>query len=219
MATTIRAVIFDYGNVLCPMPLPSAFEGLVRLAGIPSAALFESVWRHRLDYDRGTLDGPSYWRRIAEENGKIISDAEIGKLIEWDLALWVHPSPAMLAWARSLHLGGIKTSILSNMPRDFSTYLRSNAEWLTDFDVKVFSGELGVVKPDMKIYQTCIDGLAVPPEQALFIDDMAVNVDAARALGINSIRFESMAKLADDVLQFRFADPLDQTADLFVPGN
>ncbi|HEV2350061.1 MAG TPA: HAD family phosphatase [Terriglobia bacterium] len=199
------------------MPPPSAFEDLVGISGIPSAPLLESLWRFRLDYDRGTLDGPAYWRQIAMENGKSLSNLQISQLIEADIALWVHPSPVMLAWAHQLRLGGVQTSILSNMPRDFSAYLRTHARWLNDFDVKVFSGELGVVKPDTKIYQACLQGLAVPPESALFIDDMEANVAAARALGIKSIKFESIARLQQEVARFKLAYPLVEKTDLIAP--
>jgi HAD superfamily hydrolase (TIGR01509 family) len=96
----------------------------------------------------------------------------------------------------------VKTAILSNMPRDFSSYLRTHAAWLNDFDVKVFSGELGVVKPDAKIYQVCLEGLSVAPEECLFIDDVAVNVEAARTFGIESLQFKSIDELAVQVGQY-----------------
>ena len=96
----------------------------------------------------------------------------------------------------------MKTSILSNMPREFSSYLRSNAGWLNDFDDNVFSGELGVVKPDARIYEACLQGLNAIPEQTLFIDDVSVNVEGARALGINAIKFDSVNQLAVEAQAF-----------------
>lgn len=207
MSSALQAVIFDYGNVLCPMPRPRDFEELAHTAGVPSTVFLPSLWRYRLDYDRGTLDGPAYWRQVAKENGKEFSEAQIRKLIEIDLGLWTRPADTMLAWARALRKSGLKTSILSNMPRDFSSYLRSNAGWLNDFDFNVFSGELGVVKPDPKIYQTCLKGLNASPDQTLFIDDMAANVDGARALGMKAIKFDSVAQLTDDVRPFGLPAP------------
>src|SRR5579859_7756769 len=179
MAYKIRAVIFDYGNVLCPMPSPLAFEEMAGLAEIPSPAFLKSLWRHRLNYDRGTLDGPAYWQQIAGDHGKQFTNGQVHKLLEDDFALWIHPSPSMLAWVRNLRGNGTKTAILSNMPSEFSRYLRSNAGWLSDFDFKVFSCEMGVVKPDPEIYFACLHGLEVQPEEALFIDDVVANVTGA----------------------------------------
>ncbi len=195
-----QAVIFDYGNVLCPMPEPAAFETLAKIAGIPSSVLVKSLWQYRLEYDRGALDGPSYWRQIATDHGRKFSEGQIQRLIEFDLGLWTNPGPTLLGWARSLRSSGLKTSILSNMPCDFSRYLRSHAQWLNDFDHYVFSGELGITKPDARIFRACLEGLHVAPSQALFIDDMAANVDGACALGMKAIRFESLAQLAADIL-------------------
>jgi len=208
MASVLRAVIFDYGNVLCPMPQPPDFEELARTAGIQPVLFLQSVWRHRLDYDRGTLDGPAYWQKVGEENGKKFTAAQIRRLIEIDLALWSRPGDTMLAWARALRKSGLKTSILSNMPRGFSSYLRSNAGWLRDFDHTVFSGELGMVKPDAMIFQACLQGLNALPQQSLFIDDVAANVDAARALGMKAIKFDSVAQLAEAVQQFGLPAPV-----------
>ena len=217
MTSNIRAVIFDYGNVLVPMPPPTAFEELIHTAGIPSPSFLESLWRHRLEYDRGALDSAAYWHKIALDNGKKFTDRQIHKLIEIDLALWIHPTPSMLAWVRGLRESGRKTAILSNMPREFSRYLRSNADWLEDFDHKVFSGEMGVVKPDPEIYFACLQGLAVNAEEALFIDDVAVNVKAAEVIGINSIRFESISQLCADVQPFGLSVPLvDDGATSFI---
>jgi putative hydrolase of the HAD superfamily len=208
MTSALQVVIFDYGNVLCPMPQPQDFEKLAHTAGIPSTLFLQSLWRNRLDYDRGTLDGPAYWRQVAKENGKEFSEAQIRRLIEIDLGLWTRLDDMMLAWARALRKSGLKTSILSNMPRDFSSYLRSNATWLSDFDYNVFSGELGVVKPDAGIYLACLQGLNSPPDQTLFIDDMAANVDGARALGMKAIKFDSVAQLAVAVEPFGLPPPV-----------
>lgn len=208
MTSKFDAVLFDYGNVICPMPLPSDFQQLSRVAGIEPVRFLESLWRYRLDYDRGTLDSASYWHKIGSENSLEFSDDLIGKLVATDISLWMHPSPILLAWARDLRIGGVKTAILSNMPTDHSAHLRANAPWLEYFDHKVFSGEMGVVKPDAEIYHACLRGLEVQPEQALFIDDNAANVEGARALGIESVRFESIAQLAADVGQFGLPVPL-----------
>jgi len=198
----IRAVILDYGNVLCAMPRTSDYEELRGLAGLEEQQFQDSFWRYRLDYDRGTLDGTAYWRRVAQANGKAFSDALIQKLIATDIALWLNPDRVLLRWADSLHDSGVKTAILSNMPRDLALYLRPNASWLKQFDHATFSAEIGLVKPAPGIYLECLKGLDVRAEEALFLDDNAANVEGARALGIHALRFESTAQLAAQVQGF-----------------
>lgn len=59
--------------------------------------------------------------------------------------------------------------------------------FLQHFQDTVVSGELKIVKPDAKIYQTLLDRQPIVPEQSIFIDDVLENIDGARALGIHGI--------------------------------
>src|SRR5271157_3414874 len=177
----VRAVIFDYGNVLCPMPRLSDYEEMRSLAGIEEPQFQDYIWRYRLDYDRGTVDGTGYWRGVAQMSGKTFSDDLIQKLVAADIALWLTPDPILLRWTRDLHDGGAKTAILSNMHLDLAVYLQS------------------------------LKGLDVRAEEAVFIDDNAANVEGARALGINALRFESVAQLAAEVQGFGLPPvPMDE---------
>ncbi|HMD99957.1 MAG TPA: HAD family phosphatase [Terriglobia bacterium] len=207
----VRAVIFDYGNVLCPMPRLSDYEEMRSLAGIEEPQFQDYIWRYRLDYDRGTVDGTGYWRGVAQMSGKTFSDDLIQKLVAADIALWLTPDPILLRWTRDLHDGGAKTAILSNMHLDLAVYLRGNAAWLRQFDHATFSAEIGLVKPDPAIYLQSLKGLDVRAEEAVFIDDNAANVEGARALGINALRFESVAQLAAEVQGFGLPPvPMDE---------
>ena len=209
----IKAVIFDYGNVLCPMPSDSDFAELRRLTGLGEQQFKDSFWRFRLDYDRATLDGVAYWRSVAQANGEVYSDELIAKMIATDVGLWLRPNPVLLDWGRELRRQGVKTAILSNMPRDLACYLRRNAAWLGQFDHATFSAELGLVKPAPGIYLECLAGLAVPADAALFLDDNRDNVDAARSLGIHAVQFQSISQFSVEVRQFGLpALALAQTA-------
>ncbi len=195
----IRAVIFDFGGVLCPMPQPAEFEPLRQMTGLDEAVFQDCFWRERLDYDRGTTDGAGYWRTFARLAGISISEEQIPRMIALDLAMWQKLDPTVMGWIRRLSQAGIKTGILSNMGNDLAAYLRKNAEWLKQFDDVVFSGELQLVKPEAGIYRASLSGLGVQPEEALFLDDNPANVEAAQALRIQAVRFLSALRLARDL--------------------
>ena len=63
--------------------------------------------------------------------------------------------------------------------------------WLDEFEVKIWSCELGILKPDPAIYRACLDALGCRAERTLFFDDRANNVEAARDLGMEAHIFES----------------------------
>ncbi len=195
----IRAVIFDFGGVLCPMPQPAEFEPLRQITGLSEAAFQEYFWRERLDYDRGTTDGAAYWRRFARLAAISISEQQIPRLIALDLAMWQKLDPTVMEWIHRLRLQNIKTGILSNMGNDLAPYLRKNAEWLKQFDHVILSGELQLVKPEAGIYRASLSGLGVQPEEALFLDDNPANIEGAQALGIQAVRFLSTTHLEKDL--------------------
>ena len=59
------------------------------------------------------------------------------------------------------------------------------------FDVIIGSGDVGVMKPDPKIYRLALDDLQVLPHKSVFVDDFIENIQGAEALGINPIHFQN----------------------------
>ena len=108
--------------------------------------------------------------------------------------MWTRLNPEMLELAREIKSRGLKTAILSNMPFDLLAELRRKFDWLDEFDVQIWSCELGVVKPDAVIYRACLANLGCEAARALFFDDRPANVDGARRVGMEAYVFESAAQ-------------------------
>jgi len=83
----------------------------------------------------------------------------------------------------------LKTGLLSNAWPDLRHALEDL--WKIDdaFDQIVISAEVGIAKPDPKIYQLMLSQLGIDPPQAVFIDDFLENIDAAKQLGLHTIHF------------------------------
>jgi putative hydrolase of the HAD superfamily len=204
----IRAVIFDYGEVLCYPPTAEEIERMASIFEVSPEVFREFYDRSRLSYDRGDFTAASYWSRFAEEFSATIGDAELQQLRRWDVEMWSRTNSNMLAWLQAIYRTGVKTAILSNMPTDMVEHLRRDFAWLENFTCQTFSCELRTTKPDRAIYEHCLGCLDVAPGDALFIDDRGVNVQGARALGINAIRFESTAQLTTEIKALQLAAPL-----------
>jgi HAD superfamily hydrolase (TIGR01509 family) len=69
------------------------------------------------------------------------------------------------------------------------------------FDVTIFSAEVGLAKPDPRIYQLVLDKLGVKAGQAIFVDDFQANVDAANSLGIHGVSFKNSLQTRQAVMQ------------------
>jgi epoxide hydrolase-like predicted phosphatase len=87
-----------------------------------------------------------------------------------------------------------KIGLLSNAWPDLRNAIENVWEIADVFDDIVISAEIGLVKPDPKIYEYSLNRLDISPQEAIFIDDFAVNINAAQALGLHTIHFVSSAE-------------------------
>ena len=187
-----KAIIFDYGNVLCAPQLRQDVEAMAAVFQV-SPAQFEKVyWPYRLPYDEGRLDAVSYWRTVAHDLGRPLAESDIQRLIQLDVSSWTHLDARMMEWARRARASGIRTAILSNMHLELRNWIVHESGWFADFDFATFSCDLGIAKPDAAIYQHCLSGLGVAASETLFFDDRQPNVDGARLLGIHAVHFTTL---------------------------
>ena len=154
---------------------------------ISTPDLLRLFWAHRIDYDAGLVDSRAYWTQIANAAGRPVDDALLATLIEYEIELWNNYDRRILGWAAHLRSSGIRTAILSNLPRVLGEALRATPGFLDPFDHVTFSYELKIVKPRGGAFTTTPSAASrVPPSEALFLDDKPENVEGARAVGIAS---------------------------------
>ena len=190
-----KAVIFDYGEVLCHAPSADEIEAIAKMFAL-SREQFRVLWtRNRDQFDRGDISSDVYWRMFAEDAGRRVDDELLRDLAERDVAMWSSVNPEMIAWLEELSKAGIKTAVLSNMHADMADYARRNFRWLVGLNCVTLSAEVRSIKPQPEIYEHCLRGLKTSPGETLFIDDREVNVKAAEAMGIHGIQFKSLPQL------------------------
>jgi putative hydrolase of the HAD superfamily len=181
----IHTLVLDYGEVLCEPGDPAAMRAMALGAGIDPDRFPAIYWSLREDYDRGTDDGPAYWRRVGAAAGVPLSGGQIAALIAQDIALWTRIDPRMMAWVHRVLAGGLRVGLLSNMVPEIGADLRDRRRVFRAFTHVTYSCELRQVKPEPAIYRHALAGLGARPAETLFVDDRQVNVDAASALGMH----------------------------------
>jgi len=193
----MSAVVFDFGAVLfqwkplqllqrtVPELAPDE-DGARRLAG----QVFESFtpasdWAQ---FDLGRIDEAALASRIARRIGA--SDAQVRRVID---AIPPHlvAQADVLALFRRLKAAGHRMFYLSNMPLPYAASLERHNGFLAEFDGGIFSGRVGLMKPQAEIFHLAQARFGLVPRRTLFIDDHAGNVEAARALCWQGLRFES----------------------------
>jgi putative hydrolase of the HAD superfamily len=196
----VSAVVFDYGMVLTGMPDQEAHAALLRITGLTPERFEPLYWADRHAYDEGKLSGIAFWQKFVNDARLDLPPGSVEELNRYDARMWTTQNPVMVAWQQKLKAAGLKTGILSNMGDSVLERMLEEFAWLKGFDVLVWSYQLGIAKPDPEIYRRLLEKLGTKAEETLFIDDRKVNVDAARALGIEAIEFSTVERLRADLI-------------------
>lgn len=105
---------------------------------------------------------------------------------------------SVYALSENLKEKGLSIGILSNTePVTYSVI--ENLESFDHFDYKFLSFQIGLIKPDPKIYQHVVQNLPFKKEELFFIDDNLQNVHSANTFGLKTVQFHSYETLLDDL--------------------
>lgn len=185
----IRAVVFDIGGVLEITPRTGWIEKWNERLSIKPVEIFERLDSMGLD---GTI-GP-----CTEEEWlagfRTVSGMEQDQIDEFMNDLWTEylgqPNMELINYFRDLR-PRYQTAILSNSfvgarEREQALY---GFEDITDFII--YSHEVGMNKPDARIYELTCERLNLQPDEVVFVDDTAMCIDGARAVGMHGVLFEN----------------------------
>jgi putative hydrolase of the HAD superfamily len=183
----IKAVIFDYGQVISLPQDPKTIDRLAERIGVEREKFEPVLWSLRGEYDRGTFSSREYYREILARFGITMNDASIDELVEIDLSSWKNINDETVALMKDIKSAGYILGILSNMSHEFLAWTRENVSVLSILDVGLFSCEVNLIKPEEAIFRKLLFMLdGIKSEELVFFDDIAENIKSARDLGIES---------------------------------
>jgi epoxide hydrolase-like predicted phosphatase len=189
----IDAVLFDFGGVFTTSP----FEALRAVADEIGADFDEAMGVVFGSYD---TDSDHVWHQV--ERGELalevahqaVIDEATGKGYDLDLYQVLQRMGGggvrddVVEHVRAVRVSGRQTAIVTHNAAEFRDLWRPLLPLDELFDVVIDSSEVGVRKPDPRIYHLTLEHLGgLAPERALFLDDFVGNVEAARALGMHGI--------------------------------
>jgi glucose-1-phosphatase len=195
----IRAIIWDMGGVLVRTESQAPREQLAQRLGLTPKGLTSLVFDTEVSIKAtvGEVPEEAVWKYVAETlnldaNGLAAFTQEFwgGDNLDADLYLFLQE-------LRSNY----KIGLLSNAWSGARMVLDSRYHMMGAFDISIFSAEVGLAKPDPRIYQLALDRLGVEAAQAIFVDDYQPNIDAANTLGIHGVSFKNALQARQDVMQ------------------
>ena len=196
--SNIKAVIFDFGNVLLEWEprnvyrryFPNDEEGMERfLRDVDFMA-----WNAMQDKGRSFKEG------VADHS---IRFPQYAPMIQAYQDHWVD-SIGDANWGTVEILKGLKQAGyslygLSNWSTETFPHARHKYDFFDLFDDMVISGEVGYVKPEPEIYRILLEKIGRPAQECLFIDDSLPNIKQANTMGFTSILFTSPDQLRDEL--------------------
>ena len=204
MGSKIKAVIFDYGGVISmPQQHDVIYGWAAAHANLSEAEIRAGYSKHRGGFDRGDYPGEEMYRMIYRDLGKTCDEATLAELNRRDLESWGVPNHETYEWAKELKAAGYLVGILTNMPLTFIPwYNRAASAFRALADAEVISAQVGMVKPFPEIYRLMVQRLGIASNECVFFDDLPQNVDGARAAGLNSEVFTSVAAAKADLARY-----------------
>lgn len=197
MTNHIKAIIFDMGGVLLKTANSSPRDSIAKRFRTTRAELesFTFSSETSLRSEIGEITDKEHWETVLRKFNQPVDNypAIYDEYFSGDAI-----DGALLSYAISLK-PKYQLGLLSNAWVNARPLLRARFKFIEAFDVSLFSYEIGLRKPDPTIYKYMVEKMGVESEEALFIDDVPANVEGAKIVGLQAIRYTNTPTLIDSV--------------------
>lgn len=197
--SAIKAVCFDLDGVYFT---PESFQHFKKaISGnvdedVVNQILYKSP--EMLNFKKGLITEDEYWNFVRKSLNISLSNDEISKILRDSYEV----NGDIVEIVKMVKAKGFKTCICSN---NFDTRIRElnkKFDFLKDFDVQIFSFQVGVMKPDKGIFEALINSSEVLPNEILYSDDSPEKLQGAIDLGINTFVFENVEQFIGKLKEF-----------------
>jgi putative hydrolase of the HAD superfamily len=191
----VHALVFDLGGVLVNIDFRRACDVWGAHAGVPGAELAR---RFGLDapydrHERGEITAPEYFASLRDSLQISLADAQWEQ--GWN-AILLDENRAITSLIARVR-PGIPLYVFSNSNETHKRHwMREHAAALARFDRVFVSSDIGLRKPEPQAYLYVAAEIGVAPEQILFFDDLAANVEGARSAGLQAVQVTSPDSVA-----------------------
>ncbi len=197
---TRQALVLDFGGVIS-RTLFETHALTEQALGLPPGML---TWRGPFDLASDPLWRDMQADRISERDYWMARTREVGELVgeRWQTmetfvkrARGADPvaaiRPEALAAIEAARRAGCRLAILSNeLDLFYGVDFRQRLPFMAAFDVVVDATHTGILKPDARAYQQCLDELGLPAEACVFVDDQLRNIAGAERVGLRTVHFD-----------------------------
>ena len=192
-------IYFDMGNVLLHFSHERQAEQVARVAGLQPANVYRLFYERERGLhwaaERGEAPPAEFHARFCAATGTCPQQSAL-ELASNDI-FW--PNVSVVPVVSQLRAAGIPLGVLSNTSQAHWEFCRRRFRVLEVFQLYALSFEIGVMKPDPRIYAESARLAGVAPHEIFFTDDRPDNVVAAREAGWDAVVFESARQLSGEL--------------------
>ncbi len=194
---SIRAVIFDFGGVIVRTEDQQGRLKWAERLGVPPEELYRTVFDSELAgrATMGQAPAEAVWDHVAATFG--LDAASLAQL-RTDFFAGDQRDDLLVAFMEGLR-PAYRTGILSNAWSDGRSIIAGRFGLGSAVDDLVISAEVGMAKPDPRIFTLALERLGVRPDEAIFVDDFQRNIDAAHAVGMYAVHFRGREQAITEV--------------------
>jgi epoxide hydrolase-like predicted phosphatase len=184
---TIKAVFFDLGGVIVRTEFQAPRQRLADRLGMDYEDLLKIVYGSETNYRAsiGEISVDEHWAFVLQRLKRPVAELEV---IRREFYAGDIIDRALIDYIRSLR-GKYKTGLISNAWGDLRDFI-IRKKFDDAFDQLFISAEVGVMKPEARIYQIALEQLGVSPHEAVFVDDFYENIEGCEKLGMKGIHFK-----------------------------
>jgi 2-haloacid dehalogenase len=188
------AIVFDFGGVLLDWNPRYLYAKLFSGDEQAMERFLTEVnfyeWNAKQDAGRSFAEGVEEGCRAHPDYCELLRTYDL----RWQESI-LGPDWGSVAILADLRQAGYSLYGLSNWSTEKYYLVRDQYEFLGWLEAVILSGEVGLVKPDPRIFNVLLDKIERPAPECLLIDDSLVNIETAQAMGFQIIHFQSAAQL------------------------
>jgi glucose-1-phosphatase len=196
-AAKLSAVIFDIGRVLVRVDVARAMQGLASGSALSPAELWTAIEKDPRwpDWQEGRISPHDWYLHLNKRLGGNLTFEQFTEV--WNRALDpvpIHQDAFIEKLSKRYRL-----ALLSNTDPIHVRHMEATFSFFAFFPTRIYSCSVGASKPNPLVYNAALRGVKVSADEALYIDDIAAYVEAAKRLGMAGIQFQSPAQLTSDL--------------------
>ena len=197
--TDVENVILDIGGVILHVDFMPAIEAFAREAGLDHQRVMLEIFESREldDYDRGRINADQFFQAIRLRLKVRMDERRMRQL--WDDIFSENTPVADLI--RGWH-GKLRMFLISNTCQSHVEQFERQFDLFRLFDGRLYSCHVGLLKPEIEIYELALKKFRVEASKTLFIDDRPENIEGARAAGLHAIHFTGHVSLLAELKKF-----------------